>query len=108
MTVLKTSNSEELVKVASSTLCNLLLEFSPAKEQILGQGAVEFLCGLTRRPHPGLRLNAVWALMNMAFQAELRVKVMNMAFQAENLELSYFEATVCFTVIDLYINQKDH
>ncbi|XP_064105216.1 armadillo repeat-containing protein 8-like isoform X2 [Macrobrachium nipponense] len=74
MTVLKTSNSEELVKVASSTLCNLLLEFSPAKEQILDQGAVEFLCGLTRRPHPGLRLNAVWALMNMAFQAEHRVK----------------------------------
>lgn len=75
MTVLKTSNSEELVTVASSTLCNLLLEFSPSKEHILDQGAVEFLCGLTRRPHPGLRLNAVWALMNMAFQAEHRVKV---------------------------------
>ncbi|XP_042872833.1 armadillo repeat-containing protein 8-like isoform X2 [Penaeus japonicus] len=74
MTVLKTSNSEELVTVASSTLCNLLLEFSPSKEHILDQGAVEFLCGLTRRPHPGLRLNAVWALMNMAFQAEHRVK----------------------------------
>ncbi|XP_053646914.1 armadillo repeat-containing protein 8 isoform X1 [Cherax quadricarinatus] len=75
MTVLKTSSSEELVTVASSTLCNLLLEFSPSKEHILDQGAVEFLCGLTRRPHPGLRLNAVWALMNMAFQAEHRVKV---------------------------------
>ena len=75
MTVLKTSNNEELVTVSSSTLCNLLLEFSPSKEHILDQGAVEFLCGLTRRPHPGLRLNAVWALMNMAFQAEHRVKV---------------------------------
>ncbi|KAK3863279.1 hypothetical protein Pcinc_018954 [Petrolisthes cinctipes] len=75
MTVLKTSTNEELVAVSSSTLCNLLLEFSPSKEHILDQGAVEFLCGLTRRPHPGLRLNAVWALMNMAFQAEHRVKM---------------------------------
>ncbi|XP_076068671.1 armadillo repeat-containing protein 8-like isoform X2 [Oratosquilla oratoria] len=75
MAVLKSSVSEELVSMASSTLCNLLLEFSPSKEPILEQGAVEFLCGLTRKPHPGLRLNAVWALMNMAFQAEHRIKV---------------------------------
>ncbi|RXG59952.1 Armadillo repeat-containing protein 8 [Armadillidium vulgare] len=74
LNVLKTSSCEELISVASSTLCNLLLEFSPSKENILDQGGIEFLCGLTRRPHPGLRLNAVWALMNMAFQAEHRVK----------------------------------
>lgn len=83
MTVLKTSNNEELVTISSSTLCNLLLEFSPSKEHILDQGAVEFLCGLTRRPHPGLRLNAVWALMNMAFQAEHRVKVSGGSSMAE-------------------------
>ncbi|KFM80462.1 Armadillo repeat-containing protein 8, partial [Stegodyphus mimosarum] len=35
--------------MASSTLCNLLLEFSPSKEPILECGAVELLCGLTRR-----------------------------------------------------------
>ena len=75
MNVLKTPNSEELVSVASSTLCNLILEFSPSKEHILDQGAIELLCGLTRRPHPGLRLNAVWALMNMAYQAEQKIKV---------------------------------
>lgn len=29
---------------------------------------MEMLCGLTRRPEPALRLNGIWALMNMAFQ----------------------------------------
>ncbi|XP_044736333.1 armadillo repeat-containing protein 8-like [Chrysoperla carnea] len=64
----------ELLTVASSTLCNLLLEFSPAKEPILELGAVKLLCELTESPEAALRLNGVWALMNMAFQAEQRVK----------------------------------
>lgn len=51
------------VSVASSTLCNLLLEFSPSKEPILESGAVDLLCSLTKRDDPALRLNGVWALM---------------------------------------------
>lgn len=66
--------SDELLTVASSTLCNLLLEFSPAKEPILEQGAIQLLCSLTLRPESSLKLNGIWALMNMAFQAEQRVK----------------------------------
>jgi len=60
--------------VASSTLCNLLLEFSPSKERILESGAVDLLCSLTHKYDPSLRLNGVWGLMNMAFQAEQRIK----------------------------------
>lgn len=26
------------------------------------------LCNLTKRPEPALKLNGIWALMNMAFQ----------------------------------------
>lgn len=63
-----------MLTVASSTLCNLLLEFSPSKEPILESGGVELLCSLTKRPDPALRLNGIWALMNVAFQAEQRVK----------------------------------
>ncbi|KAL3187573.1 hypothetical protein MRX96_025071 [Rhipicephalus microplus] len=66
--------SDDILLVASSTLCNLLLEFSPSKEPILECGAVELLCGLTRRDEPALRLNGVWALMNMAFQADQKIK----------------------------------
>ncbi|XP_046676020.1 armadillo repeat-containing protein 8-like [Homalodisca vitripennis] len=66
--------SDDILSVASSTLCNLLLEFSPSKEPILESGAVDLLCNLTKRPDPALRLNGIWALMNMAFQAEQKIK----------------------------------
>ncbi|XP_035661566.1 armadillo repeat-containing protein 8-like isoform X1 [Branchiostoma floridae] len=70
---------DDMLTVASSTLCNLLLEFSPSKEPMLESGAVDLLCDLTKRDDPALRLNGIWALMNMAFQVETK----NMAFQAE-------------------------
>lgn len=65
----------DLLTVASSTLCNLLLEFSPSKEPILESGGIELLCSLTKRCTPALRLNGIWALMNVAFQAEQQVKL---------------------------------
>lgn len=66
--------SPELMTVVSSTICNLLLEFSPAKENLLDSGAIEILSELTKSPIPALRLNGSWALMNMSFQAEQHVK----------------------------------
>jgi len=64
----------EGVLVASSTLCNLLLDFSPSKEKILDSGAVELLCELTQKLDPCVRLNGVWGLMNLSFNAEERIK----------------------------------
>ncbi|XP_018587782.1 armadillo repeat-containing protein 8 isoform X3 [Scleropages formosus] len=66
---------DEVLVMASSTLCNLLLEFSPSKEPILESGVVELLCSLTQSDSPALRVNGIWALMNMAFQADQKVKV---------------------------------
>ncbi|XP_050432318.1 armadillo repeat-containing protein 8-like [Adelges cooleyi] len=66
--------SDEILSVTSSTLCNLLLEFSPSKEPILESGAIELFCSLTKRDDHSLRLNGIWALMNMAFQAEQKIK----------------------------------
>ncbi|XP_039612239.1 armadillo repeat-containing protein 8 isoform X3 [Polypterus senegalus] len=66
---------EEVLVMASSTLCNLLLEFSPSKEPILESGAIELLCNLTQSESPALRVNGIWALMNMAFQAEQKTKM---------------------------------
>ncbi|KAL1516972.1 hypothetical protein ABEB36_000797 [Hypothenemus hampei] len=74
MALLADDPSPELLLATSSTLCNLLLEFSPAKEPIIQQGAVILLANLTSSSEPALRLNGVWALMNLAFQAEQRVK----------------------------------
>ncbi|XP_036965376.1 armadillo repeat-containing protein 8 isoform X1 [Acanthopagrus latus] len=65
---------DEVLVMASSTLCNLLLEFSPSKEPILESGVIELLCNLTQSDSPALRVNGIWALMNMAFQADQKVK----------------------------------
>uniref|UniRef100_A0A674P3B7 Armadillo repeat-containing protein 8 n=1 Tax=Takifugu rubripes TaxID=31033 RepID=A0A674P3B7_TAKRU len=65
---------DEVLVMASSTLCNLLLEFSPSKEPILESGVIELLCSLTQSDSPALRVNGTWALMNLAFQADQKVK----------------------------------
>lgn len=74
MTLLTGNPPTELLIAASSALCNLLLEFSPSKEPILQQGVVQLLATLTAKPEPALRLNGVWALMNMTFQTDQRLK----------------------------------
>ncbi|KAK2850342.1 hypothetical protein Q7C36_009125 [Tachysurus vachellii] len=66
---------DEVLVMASSTLCNLLLEFSPSKEPILESGVIDLLCSLTQSDSTALRVNGIWALMNMAFQADQKVKV---------------------------------
>ncbi|ESO98508.1 hypothetical protein LOTGIDRAFT_201652 [Lottia gigantea] len=66
--------NDEVLSIASSTLCNLLLEFSPSKEDILESGAINMLCKLAMEEDPALKLNGVWGLMNMAFQSEEKVK----------------------------------
>ena len=58
-----TNMSVDFLVVASSTLCNLLLEFSPSKEPILESGAIDLLCQLTHRYDAALVLNGVWGLM---------------------------------------------
>jgi len=74
MNLIHDNPTSELMTVVSSTICNLLLEFSPAKESLLESGAIPILCQLTNSTNPALRLNGTWALMNMAFQAEQHVK----------------------------------
>uniref|UniRef100_A0A3P8R1J6 Armadillo repeat-containing protein 8 n=1 Tax=Astatotilapia calliptera TaxID=8154 RepID=A0A3P8R1J6_ASTCA len=45
------------------------------KKPILESGVMELLCSLTQSDSPALRVNGIWALMNMAFQADQKVKV---------------------------------
>ncbi|XP_037084817.1 armadillo repeat-containing protein 8-like [Pollicipes pollicipes] len=67
-------SSPDVRVAASSTLCNLLLEFSPSKEPLVQHGGVDLLCELTRSDDPAIRLNGIWALMNMAYQADHKIK----------------------------------
>lgn len=66
--------SNELLTVVTSTICNLLLEFSPAKEPMVELGAIELLCQLTQHSEMALRLNGTWALMNMCFKTDEHIK----------------------------------
>lgn len=72
--LLQQKSPDELMIVASSTLCNLLLEFSPSKDKIVQSGAIDILCKLTTNISASLRLNGIWGLMNMAFQADEKIK----------------------------------
>ncbi|KAK7113106.1 armadillo repeat-containing protein 8-like [Littorina saxatilis] len=70
------SHSDDVLKIASSTMCNLLLDFSPSKEDILECGAIDILTKLcAKEDEPPLRLNGVWGLMNLAFNSEQKVKM---------------------------------
>eukprot|EP00912_Choanoflagellata_sp_UC4_P000816 UC4_evm5s507 len=57
--------------VASATLCNLVLEFSPVKKSVLEKGGMERLVRLTHSKNRFLRTNGVWAIKNLLYQVEL-------------------------------------
>ncbi|KAI8810027.1 armadillo-type protein [Cladochytrium replicatum] len=68
---------------ACATLCNIVLDFSPMKKTVVDFGGVERLVELVgdgsaedspRSVNGNLRMNAVWALNNLLFNADLEVK----------------------------------
>ncbi|MEQ2276147.1 Armadillo repeat-containing protein 8 [Xenotaenia resolanae] len=77
----------ELQRIASTTdhLVAMLADYfkypssvsaiTDIKRPILESGVIELLCSLTQSDSPALRVNGIWALMNMAFQADQKVKV---------------------------------
>lgn len=77
--VLLSTTDDNILSVVSSTLCNLLLEFSPSKPHFLDERVVETLCALTKKEEDGLRLNGIWALMNLTYQAEQRLNLQVLA-----------------------------
>lgn len=72
---LLSSPQENVTLLASSTLCNLLLEMSSAKAHFIDKATLDSLAGLTRRSEVNLRINGVWALMNMVHKADQVVKM---------------------------------
>ena len=52
----------------------MFLDFCPPIQPIVEAGGVELLCKLTSSPSSALRLNGIWGLMSMAFQAEQKIK----------------------------------
>ncbi|CDF40682.1 unnamed protein product [Chondrus crispus] len=73
------NDEREVSKIASATLCNLVLEFSPIRVAILERGATKMLVDLIRSEDEELRDNALWALKNLFFKADAETKNVVMA-----------------------------
>ncbi|TPX31023.1 hypothetical protein SmJEL517_g05563 [Synchytrium microbalum] len=71
---LLSDTSRDVQLTASATLCNLVLDFSPMKTTLLENGGVERLVEMVWLSDVALQLNAIWALKNLLYKAELSVK----------------------------------
>jgi hypothetical protein len=63
---------------ATNVVANLLIDFSPMKEDLVGLGVVQILCDHARRSSPLLRLSSLWALKHLILKApkDLRISTL--------------------------------
>ncbi|GAB7333138.1 hypothetical protein MBLNU13_g04803t1 [Cladosporium sp. NU13] len=63
---------------ATDVVTNLLIDFSPMKEDLVALGVVQILCDHARRSSPPLRLSSLWALKHLMLKApkELRISTL--------------------------------
>mmetsp|Transcript_4177 Transcript_4177/g.8081 ORF Transcript_4177/g.8081 Transcript_4177/m.8081 type:complete len:166 (-) Transcript_4177:1587-2084(-) len=60
--------------MATAAICNIVLEFSSLKEIILQKGGIRRFAELSYSTTKSLRLNAVWALKNIVYDADPPVR----------------------------------
>lgn len=65
----------EIRIVATNVCANLLLDFSPMREDLLALGVVHTLCDHARRSSPPLRLSSLWALKHLMLKAPKDLKI---------------------------------
>lgn len=64
------------VQIAATDVCaNLVLEFSPMREDMVALGVVQTLCEHTRSNSPPLRLASLWALKHLVHKAPKDLKI---------------------------------
>mmetsp|Transcript_4181 Transcript_4181/g.8100 ORF Transcript_4181/g.8100 Transcript_4181/m.8100 type:complete len:134 (-) Transcript_4181:1587-1988(-) len=61
--------------MATAAICNIVLEFSSLKEIILQKGGIRRFAELSYSTTKSLRLNAVWALKNIVYDADPPIKL---------------------------------
>ncbi|GFS06258.1 armadillo repeat-containing protein 8, partial [Elysia marginata] len=64
--MLQTSDKEVMV-LAVTCLCNLVLDFSPSKQALIQHNALEILSEYCHTPDSTIRINAVWAVMSLSY-----------------------------------------
>ncbi|KAM0713762.1 hypothetical protein Q7P37_010724 [Cladosporium fusiforme] len=72
--LLKHPNVE--VQIGATNVCaNLLLDFSPMREDLMALGVIHTLCDHARRSSPALRLSSLWALKHLMLKAPKEMKI---------------------------------
>ncbi|KAK3700642.1 hypothetical protein LTR37_015831 [Vermiconidia calcicola] len=65
----------EVQVAATDVCCNLLLEFSPMREDLIAAGVIRTLTEHARQSETGLRLGSLWALKHLVLSSPKEVKV---------------------------------
>ncbi|RUS16087.1 LOW QUALITY PROTEIN: armadillo-type protein [Endogone sp. FLAS-F59071] len=60
---------------ACGVLCNIVMDFSPMKQEVIDKGGLEYFVKFTHSSDPHLRLHSVWALKNLLYKASTASKV---------------------------------
>lgn len=68
------SEKLEVKRSASAALCNLVPEFSPVREAIIQSGGIDIVIDLLQWRDQEVRKNALWALKNLLYKADLEMK----------------------------------
>ncbi|KAF9120353.1 hypothetical protein BGW39_011482 [Mortierella sp. 14UC] len=63
-----------VLRSATATLCNIVLDVSPMKKTIMERGIVSKFVRMISYGDNVVRLNTVWAIKNLVFEAESEVK----------------------------------
>lgn len=66
--------SIEVKNCACATICNIVLDFSPMKLTFVEKGGVKRLIDLIDCNNMELRINALWALKNLLYQSDSKIK----------------------------------
>ncbi|RNA42716.1 armadillo repeat-containing 8 isoform X1 [Brachionus plicatilis] len=67
-------NEKNLISILIAILANLLIEFSPCKETLLGDDVIKILIEFVNYKNKSIRINSIWALMNLAYHADQKIK----------------------------------
>jgi hypothetical protein len=73
------TNSDPEVQIEATNVCaNLVIEFSPMREELVSEGVVATLCAHARLASPTLRLSSLWVIKHLVHVApkELRISVL--------------------------------
>jgi hypothetical protein len=68
------SKEPSLQTAACAVLCNLVLEFSPMRKLIIEKNVLSILLDMVNSVDQNIRVNALWALKNLSYQADSATK----------------------------------